>query len=360
MANRYWHCVLITTLLGATGLSCAALACCPAPPSGKPVVNADQTVLIIWDAAAKTQHFIRQASFLSEADDFGFIVPSPTQPELSESSNEASTLLRKLTEPERQKLPRPKSTGCGCASLPGDSAPSAVRVLEERLVAGFHAVVLEADTDDALVKWLKENGYAFSADVQAWAKPYVTAGWKFTALKVAKRDGSRADKSVAAPALRITFRTDRPLFPYREPDPKTFAAALGANHRLLRIYFVAEGRYQGVLGTEGAWSAKAAWANNLAVTDREKLLELLNLPKDAGPAEWFLTEFEHVWPYAVAPADVYFTRAADQNPIKRPPIIEYVGLPLPMDAMTYAIAAVVVMPPLIRRVRRKNKPSPSI
>ena len=77
MANRYWHCVLITILLGATGLCCAALACCPAPPSGKPVVNADQTVLIIWDAAAKTQHFIRQASFTSQADDFGFIVPSP-------------------------------------------------------------------------------------------------------------------------------------------------------------------------------------------------------------------------------------------------------------------------------------------
>src|SRR5205814_1249395 len=102
------------------------------------------------------------------------------------------------------------------------------------------------------------------ADVQAWAKPYVTAGWKFTALKVAKRDGSRADKNVAVPALRITFRTDQPLFPYREPDPKSFAAALGAKHRLLRIYFVAENRYQGVLGTEAAWSAKAAWAGNLA------------------------------------------------------------------------------------------------
>jgi hypothetical protein len=50
-------------------------ACCPVPPSGKPVVNADQTVIMIWDAATKTQHFIRQASFKSAADDFGFLVP---------------------------------------------------------------------------------------------------------------------------------------------------------------------------------------------------------------------------------------------------------------------------------------------
>ena len=50
-------------------LSPDASACCPAPPEGKPVVNADQTVLIVWDAAAKTQHFIRQASFKGLRDD---------------------------------------------------------------------------------------------------------------------------------------------------------------------------------------------------------------------------------------------------------------------------------------------------
>src|SRR5881296_2056014 len=81
-------------------------ACCPAPPQGKPVVNADQTVVIIWDAATKTQHFIRQASFKSEADDFGFLVPTPSQPELEESGNETFPFLLKLTEPEKKKVPR--------------------------------------------------------------------------------------------------------------------------------------------------------------------------------------------------------------------------------------------------------------
>src|SRR5262245_43952479 len=62
-------------------------ACCPVGPIGKPVVNADQTVLIIWDAATKTEHFIRRASFKSQADDFGFLIPTPDRPELSESGN---------------------------------------------------------------------------------------------------------------------------------------------------------------------------------------------------------------------------------------------------------------------------------
>ncbi len=78
----------------------SAQACCPAPPHGKPVDNADQTVVILWDAANKMQHFIRKASFRSDADDFGFIVPSPSQPELEESSNEAFPNLQRLTEPE--------------------------------------------------------------------------------------------------------------------------------------------------------------------------------------------------------------------------------------------------------------------
>ncbi len=58
-------------------------ACCPAGPAGKHVVNADQTVVMIWDAARKTQHFIRQASFKSDADDIGFLVPTPTLPSVA-------------------------------------------------------------------------------------------------------------------------------------------------------------------------------------------------------------------------------------------------------------------------------------
>src|SRR5262249_37654152 len=94
---------LIAMVILALSESQPTPACCPAPPSGKPVVNADQTVILIWDAAAKTQHFIRQASFKSDADDFGFLVPTPAQPELNESDNEPFWVLKRLTEPERKK-----------------------------------------------------------------------------------------------------------------------------------------------------------------------------------------------------------------------------------------------------------------
>jgi hypothetical protein len=333
-----------------------APACCPAPPSGKPVLNADQTVIILWDEATKTEHFIRRASFKAEADDFGFLVPTPSQPELSESGDTAFPALQKLTEPEVKRMSMPSApVGCGCAgakpAAKSASAPPAVRVLQEKDVAGYKAVVLEADSAEDLVKWLKDNGYAFSPEVQAWARPYVEGKWKITALKVAKPKEDEKQKNVSAAALRMSFKTDRPLFPYREPDPEGSVKTLGVDKRLLRIYFLAEARYQGSL--KGiSWTGFAAWAGKVNADDRKKVLDLLKLPEKTGPADWWLTEFEDDWPYRVAPSDLYFARNANQSEVRRPPIIEYVSSFWPADAMVYALGMVMMIPLLSRRFRR--------
>jgi hypothetical protein len=323
--------------------------CCPVHRSGQPVVNADQTVILIWDPATKVEHFIRQAFFKSEADDFGFLIPSPSRPELEESANGSFDYLRKLTEPERKKERRPSSgLGCGCGADVGSNErahQASVRVLEEKLVAGFNAVVLETDSASALVNWLKTNGYVFSPEVEAWAKPYVQAGWKITALKVAKDVEHKGEKSVTASALRKSFKTDKPLFPYREPDYGRSASNLGVPSRLLRIYFIADARYQGELTQNDAWTGRVAWAGKVKPADRAKGLELLILAGNSVPSEWWMTEFEDRWAYKAAPADVYFSRDTDQSEVRRPPIIEYVSLPIPTDVMTYALVIATVAPP---------------
>jgi hypothetical protein len=372
MIGRNW----LFALLAGIGFipffgSTPAPACCPAPPSGRPVVNADQTVIIIWDAAAKTQHFIRQASFKSEADDFGFIVPSPSMPELEESGNDAFPLLAKLTEPEIIHKKRPSNGGgCGCSEpRTANRSPEMkktepeVKVLLDKQVAGFNAKVLETKSAEALAGWLKEHGYAFSPEVQAWASPYVKQGWKFIALQVAKDKGDKKDgdkqaktpQRVATAALRISFKTDRPLFPYREPDSKSAAETLHASARLLRVYFLGEARYKGELTKDVAWTGNVAWTNKLSAENRTKALHLLKLPETTGPAAWWLTEFEDHWPYRVAPADVYFSPDADQSTRKRDPIVIYVSTPWPHDAAAYAFAAVLIVPPVLRRLRRFGK-----
>lgn len=358
MAIRIGWIVLLVGTLSYLG-SDSSQACCPAPPRGKPVVNADQTVIILWDAANKMQHFIRQASFKSDADDFGFLVPSPSEPELDESGNEAFPYLLKLTEPEIKKVTRGGGGGCACGvpmatkSAPEKKSEPQVKVLQDKLVAGFHAKVLEAKSATALVGWLKENGYAFSPEIEAWAKPYVDGGWKITALKVVKDKDASKDKAVTAAALRISFKTDRPVFPYREPDYKSAADELGAKSRLLRIYFLADARYDGELTKETPWTGKVAWAGKVTAEQRTKLLEQLKLPEKTGPSEWWLTEFEDNWPYKVAPADVYFSKAASQDVLKREPIVQYVSSNWPTDGAIYALGAVAIGLPIWRRLRRR-------
>jgi hypothetical protein len=335
----------------------AATACCPIARSGQPVVNADQTVLIIWDAATKTQHFIRRASFKSEADDFGFLVPTPSPPELNESGNDAFAALKELTAPEIVKVRRPSGgigCGCGLASEPmADKAgvtADVVEVVDEKQVAGFDATVLKASSANALVEWLNDHGFEFSPAVKAWAQPYLNEGWHITALKIARNVAENRDKSVIAAALRLSFHTDRPLFPYREPDSSAAVDALRAKRRLLRIYFVGDARYQGELTETDDWSGEAVWAGKLRAEDRAKLLQSLKLPEDSGPAEWWLTEFEDNWNYRIAPADLYFSRDPNQTTVRRAPIVEYVSVPPAPDVMAGAIVVIIVLGPWVRRL----------
>jgi hypothetical protein len=352
MTVRSWLAALVAFVLGWG----AASACAPAPPPGVPAVNADQTVLILWDPATKTEHFIRQASFKTAGDDLGFLVPTPTQPDLQEVGDGAFPLLGTLTAPEvRREWHLPCPFACGTCEAPyGLAAGSAsfVHVLEEKRVAGFNAVVLESNSSTALVGWLEGHGYAYSPELAAWARPYLEAGWKITALKVAKAAADKDRPGVAASALRLSFRTDRPLFPYREPDPSGPAGALGVKDRLLRIYFIAEARYEGGLTRETPWTGKAVWAGKVPTRDCRQLLDVLRLPAATGPKEWYLTEFEDHWPYRAAPADLYFHRSADQGPLRRPPVVAHVAPPFPGDVTLWALAAMLAAPVVLRRWKR--------
>ena len=89
----------VAALAGGPLLPVDSPACCAISAGRSQVVNADQTVIILWDSTSRTQRFIRQASFKSDADDVGFIVPSPSRPQLEESGDKAFETLRDITKP---------------------------------------------------------------------------------------------------------------------------------------------------------------------------------------------------------------------------------------------------------------------
>jgi len=324
-------------------LADSAHGCCAVSTQGNPVVNADQTVILVWDREQQTEHFIRKASFRSEGDSIGFIVPSPSRPQLEESGNEAFSYLAQITAP---KISSGMGMPLSCAANSASSYGSGVTVIEEKTVAGYHAVVLAADSGTALLSWLQDHGYAFTPEVAAWAQPYLDQHWYMTAMKIAKDKDDLASRAVATSALRITFKTDRPLFPYREPDSRKDAALLNTSHRLLRIYFVAESRYEGQFSSSLAWSGKARWSQPLGSDQRSQLLHHLGLPDSAGPSHAWLTEFEDDWPYDQAPGDVYFSKSSNQQKLAQS------GRPL-LDP-TLGLGLIFLIPLLWKRKKPKS------
>jgi hypothetical protein len=294
-------------------LGCGSLhACCAVAGDGLPVVNADQTVILWWDRANQTEHFIRRASFRGGGDSVGFLVPSPGRPQLEEAGDGAFPYLANLTRPESPS--GGFAIGCAVAAPPRSAG---VQVIEEKTVAGYDAVVLAAGSGEELLKWLNQNGYAFRPETAAWAEPYVKNGWYISAMKIAKKQAPGESSKLAASALRISFKTDRPLFPYREPDSRSDASRLGVENRLLRIYFVGDGPYRGRFPSGASWQATVRHSAALNSGERARLVQLLGLPPSTGPAQAWLTEFEHEWPYGLAPGDVYFEPSLETTKVQR-------------------------------------------
>jgi hypothetical protein len=94
---------LFVTLLAAGGLGLglvgAAGACATAARPNVLVPVAEESAIIVWDAGSKIQHFIRRATFAADTPDFGFLVPTPSQPTLAESKDEAFSFQEKLIAP---------------------------------------------------------------------------------------------------------------------------------------------------------------------------------------------------------------------------------------------------------------------
>jgi hypothetical protein len=319
-----------------------AQACAPAPPQGAFVGIAGEAAIIVWDEATKTEHFIRRATFQSDVKDFGFLVPTPDKPELAVADDISFVRLEDATRPE-MKYERTYYPSFFVAMFfmkrgAMMSAPAAavapVRVLEETRVAGYDAVVLEADDPAALAKWLADHGYDNRPALTEWLAPYVAKKWKLTAFKIAP--AAPDAHTVGTQPVRMSFKTDRPLFPYREPrDQREGAKNLP---RSLGIAFVGPWRAEGTIGDgKQAFPGTTTFA---APLDPRFLAEL------PGPkAERWLTVFEDDSSPRPGVDDLWLDRAKDPSVVRPPPWIraDPVGIPVDLIAILGGVVLVVVL-----------------
>jgi hypothetical protein len=290
-------------------LAAASLACAPAPRMGEAVDIAEESAIIIWDAAEKTQHFIRRATFETKSKDFGFLVPTPTVPELKEADDDAFALLERLTVPPRFEVAKSAEKKAVAKAV---EAPK-VEVIARVKVAGYDAAVLKANDAGALDAWLKDNSYHSSPELVDWYKPYVARNWIITAFKIDAGAGGRVEGS----AVRMSFKTEQPFFPYREPAMK---ASAGSAPRILVVYYLGDARPDGRIGDSGAWPGRTAWSGSIQVSDKDRLLNLLKLPLTTAPGAYRLTRFTDGSSPRPGSDDLFFSAAADQSEVPDPKV----------------------------------------
>jgi hypothetical protein len=95
----------------------------------------------------------------------------------------------------------------------GSPAEGTVSILDRRVVGVFDTTTLASQDPKALQNWLRENGFALSADTAPVIESYVKEGWVFVTAKV-RRDLPGLQTSTPHP-LSFTFKSARPVYPMR-------------------------------------------------------------------------------------------------------------------------------------------------
>lgn len=189
------------------------------PPPDYIVYETDQTAAIFYEPDTTTETLVVSISYQGDAEDFAWIIPTPSKPEISRGSR---TLFSAIEEDiigyDSYYDYFYGSEGIG-ASAPLEEEKT-VTVIEEKAVEYYDVTILEATSATDLVDWLNDNGYQFPETSTYVLSDYVSEGWFFTALRI--NDTALGDTNVEtnlatgqAVPVQFTFSTDNVVYPLR-------------------------------------------------------------------------------------------------------------------------------------------------
>jgi hypothetical protein len=233
-------------LLAAVALAILApasqAACCYFSAKNADILQPAQKVFITWDDKEKIETFTVQPKFEGNALDFGMVIPTPTQPKLSEMPRDffkhlaVYTIMRKRESPHSKLLPLlepqmffgnfppgapvPLQAAAAGAGPGGGGAPerkTAIKILEVGTVGSLDYKIIEAGRADDLFKWLKDNKYSYSGDEQT-LNFYIQKKWLFTVMKIdtaqmkRNKDGTFAGEVTPT---RFRFSSEKLIYPLK-------------------------------------------------------------------------------------------------------------------------------------------------
>lgn len=141
------------------------------------IYETGQKAVIYYEKDLET--LVLQTSFIGEAKDFAYIVPTPSKPEVSKVSEDIFTNLQKMTNFEFFDP---------LIMLNSDQAvkeiTASVEVVEEKQVGIYEVKILSATDKEALYNWLKDNNFNYPENKKYILDDYISNKWFFTTAKI--------------------------------------------------------------------------------------------------------------------------------------------------------------------------------
>jgi hypothetical protein len=218
-----------------------------------------ERVLIIHDPATETQHFVREVAFKGGQETFGFVVPTPSRPEVFKVKTSPFDKLEAVfpfAPPRQRGMDGSKGGPPGA----GGGAPPKVVILDIKRIGSFVAFVLKATDASALDKWLKDNKLGSTPENDKWLAEYVARDFYYVAFRYEPTKDASVDGSLKAETVRISFKTPVPFYPYREPTHP--ADVEGAKQRAVALWLVSPQALAPVAMTKEG--GKDVWVNPFA------------------------------------------------------------------------------------------------
>lgn len=185
-----------------------------AVPPGRFIYETGQRGVIFFEDNVET--LFLTSSFKGDAEHFGWLVPTPTKPEVAKGSLELFTALNDLTKLERDVT---RSPALGVSPFSFMDATGGVSVLEQKKIDYYDITVLAADDKNALVDWLNNNGYRFPETYSYILDGYIANKWVFTAVKIRQDvDANTLKQNIwdgSLTPLKFTFSTSKPVYPLK-------------------------------------------------------------------------------------------------------------------------------------------------
>lgn len=201
--RRFILLTLCTSLLSIVGVAsaCGGFFCTNVPidQSAERIIftiNGDDTISAIVGI-----------NYEGAAEEFSWVVPVPSPPELDVAPTSALNILQNTTNP---RFTSPRNYCRGVIWDDGGRGGGGGDYLEQGNVGPYDYAIIASDNPAELIEWLRDNGYRVTDDMQPIIAEYVFEGMYFLAMKLSN-DAEVGDIQ----PVKMTYTSQNPMIPLR-------------------------------------------------------------------------------------------------------------------------------------------------